>query len=339
MTIRRREVLVGGIAAVALNAVPRSASALTWIKPVTWHGQALGAPAKIMVYHPDRALAERLVRSSATEAARLEDIFSLYRRDSELSRLNRAGALAAPSAELVDLLKICLECWQESGGLFDPTVQPLWVCLKQHFGQPNANPVGPSLADWDQALTKIGFDHVRFDNNRIAFTKPHMALTLNGIAQGFITDRITSLLKTAGVEHALVDMGEYRVLGQQPDGRLWQIGISQMEVGSKIEAAIAIADQGLATSSFQGFQFENSGKFNHLLNPKTGYSASLYQYLTVVSTDAARADAWATAFNLMDERDIKLRLANRPDMWVFAKRRNGGYFTLNAPNASSIRFL
>lgn len=337
--ITRRAVLVGGIAVAALNAVPRSASAFPWIEPLTWHGQALGAPAKIMVYHHDRKIAGRLIAESAAEAARLEDIFSLYRRDSELSRLNRAGALASPSAELVDLLKICLECWQQSQGLFDPTVQPLWVCLNEHFSQPNANPVGPSRADWDLALTKIGFDHVRFDNNRIAFTKPHMALTLNGIAQGFITDRITSLLKTAGVEHALVDMGEYRVIGQQPDGRPWQIGISQMEVGSKIEAAIAIADQGLATSSFQGFQFENSGKFNHLLNPRTGYSASLYQYLTVVSTDAARADAWATAFNLMDEQEIRLTLVNQPDMWVFARRRNGEYFTLNAPDASSIRFL
>jgi len=58
-----------------------------------------------------------------------------------------------------------------------------------------------------------------------------------------------------------------------------------------------------------------------------------------VSNDAARADAWATAFNLMNEQDIKTTLFNQPDMWVFARRQNGEYFTLNAPNLSSVRFL
>lgn len=339
MTITRRHLLIGGVAFTALSALPRLAVASTLIDPVTWQGQALGAPAKIMAYHPDRNTAERLVRASAYEAGRLEDIFSLYRPDSELSRLNRAGALASPSPELIELLKICRECWQQSGGLFDPTVQPLWNCLKKHFSQPDPEPGGPSRGDWEDALTKVGFDHVRFDDNRIAFTKSSMALTLNGIAQGYITDRITTLLKAGGVEHALVDMGEYRVIGHQPDGRPWQIGISQLEAGSKIEASIEIANQGLATSSFSGFQFDDTGKFNHLLNPKTGYSASLYQYLTVVSNDAARADAWATAFNLMNEQDIKTTLFNQPDMWVFARRQNGEYFTLNAPNLSSVRFL
>lgn len=339
MTISRRLMLLGGIAVTALNAVPCLTLASTSLEPVTWQGQALGAPAKIILYHPDRNKAERLIRSSVNEAARLENIFSLYRDDSELSRLNRVGALASPSPELVDVLAICRECWQESGGLFDPTVQPLWDCLKKHFSQPKPNPAGPSRDDWHEALKKVGFEHVRFDNNRIAFTNPSMALTLNGIAQGYITDRITALLKTGGVEHALVDMGEYRVIGHQPDGKPWQIGISQMEAGAKVEACIDIADQGLATSSFSGFQFEDSGKFNHLLNPKTGYSAALYQYLTVVSDDAARADAWATVFNLMERSEIEAILRNLPNTWVFARRRNGEYFTLNAPNRSLVTFL
>ncbi|MCX2699174.1 FAD:protein FMN transferase [Ochrobactrum chromiisoli] len=339
MTMTRRLVLVGGIAVTALNAVPRLALGSMSLEPVTWQGQALGAPANIILYHSDRNKAERLIRSSVNEAARLEDIFSLYRQDSELSRLNRAGALASPSQEFVELLGICRECWQQSGGFFDPTVQPLWDCLRKHFSQPTPDPAGPTHDDWDEALTKVGFDHVRFDNNRIAFTKPTMALTLNGIAQGYITDRITALLKAGGVKHALIDMGEYRVIGHQPDGKPWQITISQLEVGSKAEASISIADQGLATSSFSGFQFENSGKFNHLLNPKTGYSASLYQYLTVVSDDAARADAWATAFNLMERPEIEVILRNLPNTWVFARRRNGEYCTLNVPNASSITFL
>lgn len=338
MTINRRCVLAGGVAALAFTRMPQALCASNSHEPLLWQGQALGAPAKIILYYSDRHRADRLIRDCVREASRLEDIFSLYKQDSELSRLNRAGALAAPSPELINLLSICRTCWELSDGLFDPTVQPLWDCLKQHFSQPSADPAGPLQALWDKALTKVGFGHVLFDDNRVVFAKPAMALTLNGIAQGYISDRVTDMLRSEGVKHALVDMGEYRALGGQPDGKPWRIGISRLEATSKVEAFIDIADQGLATSSFSGFQFDENGQFNHLLNPKTGYSASLYEYLTVVSRDAARADAWATAFNLMDEQDISATLQSQPDMAVFARRRDGEHFTLNAPAIIPVSF-
>ncbi len=167
----------------------------------------MGAPAKIILYHPDRSTAERLLRATAQEAERLENIFSLYRADSELTKLNRNGALASPSPDLIEVLRICHECWQASDGLFDPTVQPLWNCLKKHFSQEHPSADGPSRQLWDEALAKVGFGHVLFDENRIAFSKPSMALTLNGIVQGYVTDRVTALLQREGVKHALVDMG------------------------------------------------------------------------------------------------------------------------------------
>ncbi len=200
-----------------------------------------------------------------------------------------------------------------SDGLFDPTVQPLWECLKSHFSKPNPDPSGPSREEWNKALAQVGFGHVLFDASRIAFARPAMALTLNGIAQGFVTDRVTALLKAGGVKHALVDMGEYRAIGTGPDGRPWRIGIADLEAGSSPEEFIDIEDRGLATSSFEGFQFEESGRFNHLLNPKTGYSASLYERVTVVAPSTAMADALATAFSLMGPKQIASSLKNGPE--------------------------
>ncbi len=151
-----------------------------------------------------------------------------------------------------------------------------------------------------------------FNAERIAFTKPGMALTLNGIAQGYVTDRVVGLLRDAGVSEALVDMGEYRAIGGQPDGKPWRIGIADLEAGAAPEEFIDIMDQALATSSFAGFQFEKSGCFNHLRNPKTGYSAALYRRVTVVAPDTAMADALATAFSLMEPAQIKETLKNCP---------------------------
>lgn len=193
--ISRRLVLAGGAAGVVFWAIPKHAVSLDLPEPIIWRSQAMGAPAKIILYHPDRSTAERLLREAAQEAKRLENIFSLYREDSELAQLNRDGALASPSPDLVEVLRICHECWQASDGLFDPTVQPLWNCLKKHFSQEHPSPDGPSRQLWDEALAKVGFGYVLFDDNRIAFSKPSMSLTLNGIAQGYVTDRVTALLQ------------------------------------------------------------------------------------------------------------------------------------------------
>ncbi len=323
MPITRRRVLAGGAATATLSFLPRFAFAEERKEPVIWQGQALGAPAKIILYHPDREIAERLSRESAREAERLENVFSLYRSDSELSRLNRTGALASPAPEMVELLGICRSCWQLTDGLFDPTVQPLWQCLKKHFSQPSPAPEGPSRADWDAALEKIGFNHVLFNAERIAFAKPGMALTLNGIAQGYVTDRVIGLLRDAGVTEALVDMGEYRVIGGQPDGKPWRIGVADLEAAASPEEFIDIRDQALATSSFAGFQFEESGRFNHLLNPRTGYSAALYRRVTVVAPSAAMADALATAFSLMEPRQIEKTLEELPDVFAYTVSRSG----------------
>ncbi|MRN44044.1 MULTISPECIES: FAD:protein FMN transferase [unclassified Brucella] len=323
MSITRRRVLVGGAVAATFSILPRFAFAQGEQQPAIWQGQALGAPAKIILYHPDRKVAERLVGESAREAERLENIFSLYRPDSEIARLNHTGALASPAPEMVELLGICRTCWQLSDGLFDPTVQPLWQCLRKHFSQANPAPEGPSRAEWDAALAKIGFDHVLFNAERIAFTKPGMALTLNGIAQGYVTDRVVGLLRDAGVSEALVDMGEYRAIGGQPDGKPWRIGIADLEAGAAPEEFIDIMDQALATSSFAGFQFEESGRFNHLLNPKTGYSAALYRRVTVVAPDTAMADALATAFSLMEPAQIKETLKKLPGIFAYTVSRDG----------------
>lgn len=323
MAINRRLVLAGGAAATLLHITPRLAGAVGQLEPIFWQGQALGAPAKIILYHSDRVAADRLLRESVSEAQRLEDIFSLYRADSELARLNRSGALASPSVEMIELLTICHSCWQLSGGLFDPTVQPLWQCLKQHFSRPHPDPDGPPQAEWSAALRKVGFDEVLFNGTRIAFNKPGMALTLNGIAQGYVTDRVVAQLRRAGVEHALVDMGEYRAIGSQPDLRPWHIGIADLEAEVTPDEFIDIENQGLATSSFMGFRFEESGRFNHLLNPKTGFSAAIYNRVSVVAGEAARADAWATAFSLMDENQIRATLKHLPDISVVAQKRSG----------------
>src|SRR6185503_17990117 len=218
---RRRFIAITG-AAAGLELLPFGSMAGERAKAVIWRGVALGAVASLQIHHYDRSAAERLVARSVAEVRRLERIFSLYRDDSSLVALNRHGILAAPPQELVELLGESKRAASLTGSAFDPTVQPLWTLYADHFSRSDADAGGPPAAEIARALDKVGFDKVLVHQDRIAFARPGMALTLNGIAQGYITDRIVALLRSGGIDHSLVDLGETRALGSHPDGRSWE---------------------------------------------------------------------------------------------------------------------
>ena len=121
------------------------------------------------------------------------------------------------------------------------------------------DPAGPPAAALAGARSRVGLDAVRASRARIAFTRPGMALTLNGIAQGRITDRIIDLMRACGVTSSLVDMGEIRALGDN-DGHAWQVAIAGTDI------VLPLADRAVATSSPDGFHFDAAGRFGHIID-------------------------------------------------------------------------
>ncbi len=144
-----------------------------------------------------------------------------------------------------------------------------------------------------------------------------MALTLNGIAQGYITDRIVDLLRAGGIESSLVDMGEIRVLGARPDATPWRVGLANAVAGAQLSPAVLeIVDKAVATSSPDGFRFDPAGHFGHLLDPRTGLSSARWRNVTVVAPDAATADALSTAFSLMEAGMVAAAKESHPGLQV-----------------------
>ncbi|HET9069968.1 MAG TPA: FAD:protein FMN transferase [Amaricoccus sp.] len=282
---RRRA--IGLLAAAAGLPIALRATRAT-AEVVTWHGRALGAPATLILHHPDRPAAERLVAACAAELDRLEGILSLYRPESALSQLNRTGALAAPPPELVAILADCRRFHALTAGAFDPTVQPLWRLYAEHF-QAGGAPAGPEPQALANARAMVGLDAVKANPDRIALGRPGMALTLNGIAQGWITDRIVDRLRAAGITSTLVDMGEIRGLGT------WQVDIAGTD------ETRGLTDRAIATSAPQGFAFDPARRFTHLIDPRTGATPARYARVTVTAPTAAEADALSTGLALIDD--------------------------------------
>ena len=233
-----------------------------------WSGVALGAAAEIVLHDPDAGRARRLIARCVAEIDRLEDVFSLYRPESALSRLNRDGRLAAPPLELVTLLAEARSYSEQTEGAFDVTVQPLWRVYAAHFARPGADPRGPTAADLARARALVDYRAIEIAPVEVRFARPGMAITLNGIAQGYITDRVAALLQDAGMGDVLLDIGEVRALGRHPDGRPWRVGLRHAAEPETVARTLALADRAVATSAGVASPFEPTGHHHHLFDPR-----------------------------------------------------------------------
>ncbi|UEM21461.1 FAD:protein FMN transferase [Skermanella mucosa] len=291
----RRRFLAITAASAGLTLLPPSIAPAEGAPLRVWRGTALGADACLQLSHPDPDEAERLIRLCLDEVARLERVFSLYRPDSALVRLNRAGELADPPLDLVRLLNDALRFSRLTDGMFDVTVQPLWRLYAEHFGRPGADPGGPPAFVVAAARSLVDYRALNVQESGIWFTRTGMEVTLNGIAQGYITDRVADRLRAEGMTNVLVDMGEVKALGRHPDGRRWVVGLPDGEADNRIADTMELTDQAIATSSVRGTRFDFAGRFGHIFDPCTGRCADQVLSATVTADNATAADALSTA--------------------------------------------
>ena len=298
--------------------------------PMRWRGTALGIEAAITLYHPNHEHAERLIAECVEEVRQLEAVFSLFDPASALSRLNRIGYLDRPPAELVAVMRESQRLGELTGGAFDMTVQPLWQLYVRHFDNPGADPAGPSAADVDRARTLIDFRSIQVASNQIRYPIAGQAITLNGIAQGFITDRVAERLKSGGMNKVLVDMGEFRGIGRHPDGRPWRIGLRDPLSPGALSRTIDLDDRAAASSGGYGTRFDATGRHHHLFDPKTGASARLHAGVTVLAPSATLADGLSTGFSALSSDRIRAIINQEPGISVILTDLDGAETVLSS---------
>lgn len=321
---RRRTLQIAGAAAGMSLPLAGAVAGATGPKAArySWRGVVLGAAATITVLHPDRAAARATIDASLAEIRRLEDIFSLYRSHSVLTRLNDKGVVRTPPPELVELLSLSARIHAASDRAFDPTIQTLWTLYTAHFGQVGHAPQGPAQRDIDRALDHVGFARVAFDSSVVRL-EPGMALTLNGIAQGYVADRVAALMRSRGVAHALVNLGELAAIGSKPGGRPWRVGIADPDKPGRARHVVPLADRALATSGDYGTTFDAAGKRGHILDPRSGVPVRHHRSVSVVAPSAALADGLSTALFASPEKRARRILTNFPAARAVVMRTDG----------------
>ena len=210
-------------------------------------------------------------------------------------------------------LALALDIADRSGGLFDPSVQALWEAHVDWFaaapdaGLPPDGVIAKARAAVDWRRIRIGPDTIR--------TGEDQRLTLNGLGQGYVTDRVADLLYSRGLRHIFVDLGEQRAIGPRQGGAPWLVARANA-------APIALTGGALATSEGAGCMLGASGTAHHLFDPRSGRSAAHWKKITVHHRSAAVADALSTALYVASADEIETLLPRFAGTVIWATDHN-----------------
>lgn len=259
---------------------------------MSWRGRALGAEAEIKLYHDDPSAARNALSRAVDELERLEKIFNLFDPVSAISRLNREGHLDAPPLDLVRALTEAERVSSITDGAFDASIQPVWALYADALARTGR---APSDAELEAVRPLVDWRGIDISERRIRFARPGMAITLNGMAQGYITDRVAERFAAAGFAHVLVDLGELRAAAGLPDGSPWSVAIRDPDNIAKELRRLALLEGALATSEAFGSSFRLGQRDGHIVDPADLAPALGIASVTVRAPTATMADLMSTA--------------------------------------------
>ncbi len=255
--------------------------------------------------------------NAAVNAIRnVERQMSLFDPDSALSRLNARGVLQQPDPDLTVVLNLAKQVSMRSGGAFDISMQPLWKVWSRATEESRL----PNQRELQQAKRLVNWRAVESSASIVRLNLSGMSLSLNGIAQGYASDKARAALVSYGIQHAVIDAGETSLLGHAPNDQPWSFSIEHAALGDlkKSESAqghqqdsikssmpMIVADgRAMATSSDAHTVFSADHKHHHILNPHSGDSPLYWSTVTVLAPSCVMADALTKVFFMLPPAQI-----------------------------------
>ena len=302
---------------------------------VAVNGKTMGTTYTVKIVS-DELDPESLKKDIDTSLIALNQVFSTYIPDSELSILNRATGPVEISEALGRVLAVSRDIHTLSDGAFDVTVGTLvnlWG-----FGPDGPRSGVPGEAEITAAMSRVGFSRVFVDGRQLT-KPPGLMIDFSAVAKGYAVDVVADLLEQQGAGRYMVEIGgEVKTRGLNARNQPWIIGIEapDMEI-RRLYRTIPVIDQGMATSGDYRNFFKHEGQvYSHTLDPSTGWPvAHNLASVTVLHERAACADGLATAFNVLGpERTLAIAEANNFKVFAII-RSNTGVFESVTSSAMS----
>jgi thiamine biosynthesis lipoprotein len=291
--------------------------------------KAMGSPCDIQLFAETHGQAKKIANIVITDVRRLEAVYSRYRSDSFLSKINRVAAIGGSikvNAETAGLLNYAQICYQQSDGLFDITsgiLRRAWQFESDQL---------PDQVQILALLDKVGWHKLRWTDPVLEFPIPGMELDLGGVVKEYAVDRAAALCWEADVRHGIINLGgDIKVIGPRADGEPWHVGIRHPHDKEALMQTILLHEGALASSGdYERCIVVDGVRYGHVLNPKTGWPVRHLAAVSVVGDFCVVAGSASTIAMLKEDNGPAwLADLGLPHLWVDVNNEMGGTLIAN----------
>lgn len=285
---------------------------------------AMASPCELHLYAASQALAEGAAEAAIAEVRRIETVYSRYRDDSIVTRINNAagGEPVVVDAETAALLDYAATAFAQSEGLFDITSG---VLRKAWDFKSNRLPDSEYVA---HCLARVGWQRVQWQSPSIRLDAD-MQLDFGGFGKEYAADRAAAVCEAQNIQSGLIELGgDIRVVGPHPDGSPWQVGIRDPRDPERAVAVVPLHHGGLASSGdYERFMVVDGVRYSHILDPRTGWPVrDTMAGVTAVAPLCLLAGTGATVAMLKGAAGAPSWLAalELPHLWIDQQGQLGG---------------
>lgn len=285
---------------------------------------AMGSFLAITIIHSSRDEAENAIGLAWEEIDRLGRLLNRHDSATPVSQLNSTGVLRKAPPEVLEVVARSLYYHRQTGGAFDITVKPLVDLFKERF----AAEVTPSEAEISKLLPRVGSDKIKisFANGDISFASQGMGITLDGIAPGYIVDRVSALFAAKGISNHLINCsGDIRTSGTAAKGKSWTVAIQDPAKQKAYPDVVAMGTGAISTSGSYEVFYDKAKMFHHIVTPQTGHSPRLATSVTVKALSVMDADALATGIMVMPPVEGIRLVDSQPGCGCFVVGQDGSF--------------
>jgi thiamine biosynthesis lipoprotein len=272
----------------------------------------LGSPFEITVIASDSIQANFYTELAISEVKRIENLISDWIPTTQISKVNQNAGIAPVKVDLevFELVKRAINISKLTDGAFDIS----YASMDKIWKFDGSMKEMPSAENIKNSVEKVGYENIILNekDTTIFLKNPGMKLSLGGIGQGYIADKIKQLLQENGCTSGLVNVsGDINTWGKQPNGKDWTVGIVNPLNKNKVFATFPLNDSAVETSgSYEKYVTFNGKRYSHIIDPRTGYPATGIVSVSVFAKQTELADALATGIFVLGI-EVGLDLVNQ----------------------------
>ena len=275
----------------------------------------MGGRFDITIVAQDSLSAEQNIDEVISEITRIENLISDWKPTSQVSEVNQNAGIRAVKVdrEVFELTQRAIRFSEITDGGFDisfAAMDRIWKFDGSMTEMPSAEAIKKSVE-------KVGYKNIVLDseNSTIFLKLKGMKIGFGALGEGYATDKCRKMMLTKGIPAGIINgSGDMSTWGKQPNGKPWNIGITNPFNTDKLVAVVPINNGAVTTSgSYEKFVVFDGKRYSHIINPATGYPATGLCSVTVLGPNAETANGLSTSLMVLGKEKGLLLLEKFPD--------------------------